>query len=180
MRRPEPTTVQQSLDLATQALQRIRRDIAWLIHQAGQLERGYPASTRGSNGTSSDTGTIVERLALDDTPDIAARIDTWLSDVDDLVRHILAIDGRRANLLPADRDTTPKPDDETWCTNHLAAKLCEPRDPKRPAAGLCRWCADFNRENSQLPPARLLHLKAEKKRLTQRDVEMILSKEPKP
>lgn len=62
---------------------------------------------------------------------------------------------------------------EGWCKSHWRVGSCHP--PRTQGSKLCRWCEDMARElGMEMPPQMLVQMRAEGKRITDRDVRIAL------
>lgn len=145
-----------------------RLDDAWArLHEQ---EPGYPSTTIGAGGSSGTTLTQPERLANRIHHDPAIRD---LATLDRATRHLYANVADIYGVVTAwgqpTRHAQPTDDDGTegpgpdWCRSCWRDdRHCEPVR----AAGLCRWCADWNLANGQLPPVEILRARHQGRRIT--------------
>jgi hypothetical protein len=82
---------------------------------------------------------LVQRL-YDDVCELNRLVDQWAAP---------HLGGKRTHQLAAD-------DTGTWCRSCLRAGCRNPRDPRYPTLGLCRWCGDFRAAQGVLPSLDML------------------------
>lgn len=148
---------------------------------------GYPTSSMGGGGSSGDVSDRVGSLATADwmphqpcggkgcdgcsdgfihVPgggDPVRRAGVQL--VRHLKRAVDELEAARGELFKVSAVVPPPPADDLWCTVHLRHGMFEPVG-KGGRNGQCQWCYEFRLAEQQSPPARLLELRAEGKRIT--------------
>lgn len=170
------------MTVQTEALASMYADIAKLADSAlrrlNDAQPGFPSGHDGTGAGNTQPERYETTLGDDAVRDLA-KLRRALRQAEHAGRDLWGVVTKWGPSRDARSLEVADPEDELWCRSCLTIGRCEPR--RKEGGVLCRWCDDtlrvLNRGRATLGkralteiPRRALHVHAEGKRVTQRDL----------